>query len=94
LRQAITSRINAVKSGEAFEGDGVLGTDKVDNTRIQTQKKGLFRKEKYVDQDNTEWAKYYLNKLVSSLKPHEGSKKEDDKGWNMSKHGFGAYLTG
>jgi hypothetical protein len=94
LRQAITSRINAVKSGEAFEGDGVLGTDKVDNTRIQTQKKGLFRKAKYVDQDNTEWAKYYLNKLVSSLKPHEGSKKADSKGWDMSKHGFGAYLTG
>ena len=94
LRQAITSRINAVKSGEAFEGDGVLGTDKVDNTRIQTQKKGLFRKEKYVDQDNTEWAKYYLNKLVSSLKPHESAKKEDNKGWDMSKHGFGAYLTG
>lgn len=94
LRQAITSRINAVKSGEAFEGDGVLGTDKVDNTRIQTQKKGLFKKEKYVDQDNTEWAKYYLNKLVGSLKPHEGSKKEDNKGWDMSKHGFGAYLTG
>lgn len=94
LRQAITSRINAVKSGEAFEGDGVLGTDKVDNTRIQTQKKGLFRKEKYVDQDNTEWAKYYLNKLVGSLKPHEGAKKEDNKGWDMSKHGFGAYLTG
>lgn len=94
LRQAITSRINAVKSGEAFEGDGVLGTDKVDNTRIQTQKKGLFRKEKYVDQDNTEWAKYYLNKLVSSLKPHESAKKEDNKSWDMSKHGFGAYLTG
>jgi hypothetical protein len=67
LRQAIANRINAVKSGEAFEGDGVLGSDKVDNTRIQTQKKGLFRKEKYVDQDNTEWAKYYLNKLVSGL---------------------------
>ena len=94
LRQAITNRINAVKSGEAFEGDGVLGTDKVDNTRIQTQKKGLFRKEKYVDQDNTEWAKYYLNKLVSSLKPYEGSKQENNKGWDMSKHGFGAYLTG
>lgn len=92
LRQAITNRINAVKSGQAFEGDGVLQGDQVDNIKIQTQKKGLFRKEKYVDQDNTEWAKYYLNKLVSQLKPHQ---KDSDKGtWDINKHGFGAYLTG
>lgn len=94
LRQAITNRINAVKSGEAFEGDGVLGSDSVDNTRIQTQKKGLFRKEKYVDQDNTEWAKYYLNKLVSGLKPYQKQKKVDEGAWDMTKHGFGAFLTG
>ena len=92
LRQAITNRINAVKSGEAFEGDGVLGTDKVDNTRIQTQKKGLFRKEKYVDQDNTEWAKYYLNKLVGGLKAYKKEEKTPDNVWNLDKHGFGAYL--
>ena len=94
LRQAITNRINAVKSGEAFEGDGVLGSDKVDNTRIQTQKKGLFRKEKYVDQDNTEWAKYYLNKLVSTLKPQEKQETPDKGAWDISKHGLSAYLTG
>lgn len=92
LRQAITNRINAVKSGEAFEGDGVLGSDKVDNTRIQTQKKGLFRKEKYVDQDNTEWAKYYLNKLVSGLTAQKKEEKTPDNIWNLDKHGFGAYL--
>lgn len=93
LRQAITNRINAVKSGEAFEGDGVLSTDIADNTRIQTQKKGLFRKEKYVDQDNTEWAKYYLNKLVGNLKPYKEA--TSDKGsWDITKHGLQAYLTG
>ena len=94
LRQAITNRINAVKSGEAFEGDGVLSTDIADNTRIQTQKKGLFRKEKYVDQDNTEWAKYYLNKLVSTLKPQEKQETPDKGAWDISKHGLSAYLTG
>lgn len=94
LRQAITNRINAVKSGEAFEGDGVLSTDIADNTRIQTQKKGLFRKEKYVDQDNTEWAKYYLNKLVSNLKPQEKQVTPDKGAWDISKHGLSAYLTG
>ena len=93
LRQAITNRINAVKSGEAFEGDGVLGSDKVDNTRIQTQKKGLFRKEKYVDQDNTEWAKYYLNKLVSGLTAQKKEEPKEAPGWDLTKHGFGAYLN-
>lgn len=92
LRQAVTNRINAVKSGQAFEGDGVLQGDQVDNTKIQTQKKGLFKKDKYVEQDNTEWAKYYLNKLVGQLKPHQ---KNADKGtWDVNKHGLGAYLTG
>ena len=94
LRKAITNRINAVKSGEAFDSDGSLSTDIADNTTIQTQKKGLLRKEKYVDQDNTAWAKHYLNKLVGKLNPYEKAKKADSKGWGMSKHGFGAYLTG
>ena len=72
----------------------MLSTDIADNTRIQTQKKGLFRKEKYIDQDNTEWAKYYLNKLVSTLKPQEKQETPDKGAWDISKHGLSAYLTG
>lgn len=94
LRAAISSRISAVKNGQAFSADGILDTDKVDNTSIQTQKKGLFKKEKYVDQDNTEWAKYYLNKLVGQLKPHKKETVKEAGGWDISKHGLSAYLTG
>ena len=94
LRTAITNRINAVKSGQTFGADGVLDSDVVDNTSIQTQKKGLFKKEKYVDQDNTEWAKYYLNKLVSNLKPHQKEETVDKGKWDISQHGLAAYLTG
>ena len=94
LRQAITNRINAVKDGESFDGDGTLHTDKVDNTRIQTQKKGLFKKDKYVDQDNTEWAKYYLNQLVGRIKPYERQTPPDKGAWDISKYGLSAYLTG
>jgi hypothetical protein len=36
LRSAIANRINAVKSGQSFEGDGVLTTDVADNVKIQT----------------------------------------------------------
>lgn len=94
LRAAISSRIDAVKNGQAFSADGVLDTDRVDNTTIQTQKKGLFKKEKYVDQDNTEWAKYYLNKLVGQLKPYQKEAAKTSGGWDISKHGLSAYLTG
>lgn len=94
LRQAISDRINAVKSGKSFGADGVLDTDIADNTTIQTQKKGLFRKAKYVDQDNTEWAKYYLNKLVGQLKPYEKAATPDKNTWDITKHGLSAYLTG
>lgn len=94
LRTAVTNRINAVKSGQTFGADGVLDSDVVDNTSIQTQKKGLFKKEKYVDQDNTEWAKYYLNKLVSNLKPYQKDETVDKGKWDITKHGLAAYLTG
>lgn len=94
LRQAITNRINAVKDGKSFDGDGTLYTDRVDNTRIQTQKKGLFKKDKYVDQDNTEWAKYYLNQLVGRIKPYEKATTPDKGAWDISKYGLSAYLTG
>lgn len=93
LRAAITSRIGAVKNGQSFDGDGVMEGDVVDNTSIKTQKKGLFKKEKYVDQDNTEWAKYYLNKLIGQLKPYEREEAKKS-GWDVSKHGLSAYLTG
>ena len=94
LRAAVSSRIGAVKNGQTFSADGVLASDKIDNTSIQTQKKGLFKKEKYVDQDNTEWAKYYLNKLVSQLKPYQKEAAKEVGGWDISKHGLSSYLTG
>lgn len=91
LRSAIASRIQSVKDGKAFGADGVLDTDTVDNIQIQTQKKGLLKKAKYVDQDNTEWAKYYLNQLVKNLKP---TTTKDGNAWDPKKHGFSAFFTG
>jgi hypothetical protein len=38
LRKAIADRINAVKSGQAFDSDGTTDTDRVDNVTIQTYK--------------------------------------------------------
>ena len=95
LQKAIATRINAAKEGKTFDGDGVLDTDEVDNTRITTQKKGVFKKEKYVDQDNTAWAKHYMNRLMGKLKPYKKETSSSDNGaWNISKHGLEAYLTG
>ena len=94
LRTAIANRINAVKEGRSFDADGVLEGDVVDNTSIQTQKKGLFKKDKYVDQDNTEWAKYYLNKLVGNLTPYQREAIKESGGWDITKHGLASYLTG
>ena len=93
LRTAISNRINAAKEGRSFEGDGILEGDVVDNVRIQTKKRGLRKKDKYVDQDNTEWAKYYLGKLIGQLKPYNKKQPTSNK-WDTSKHGLGAYLTG
>lgn len=91
LRKAIAHRIDAVKSGQVFDADGVLDTDVVDNITNKV-KPGVFKKATYLDQDNTEWAKHYLNKLVSTLKPYDRQPKTS--GWDIKKYGFAAYLNG
>lgn len=91
LRTAINDRINHIKSGNNYAADGVLDTDKVQNVSVKT-KKGLFKKDKYTEQDITEWAKYYVDKLLRKMSPGGGDKK--DSAWDISKHGLEAYLTG
>lgn len=91
LRQAVTDRINAVKNGQVFEADGSLSTDVADNVSVKSKNR-IFRKDEYTNQDNTAWAKHYLNKLVSSLKeynPNENSNK-----WDINKFGLSGYFSG
>lgn len=90
LRESILSRINAVKSGQNFDGDGVLGSDRVDNITIET--KGRGRKNLTINQDNTEWSKHYLNKLIGVLTPVSDQNKANSA-WDINKYGIGAYLT-
>ena len=91
LRSVINDRINLIKNGEFFDSDGTHSSDKVDNISIQTQKKGLFKKDKYVDQDNTEWAKYYLNKLVNQLNPYV-KKRDTSNDWDKDKFGLNKFF--
>lgn len=90
LRSAIDNRINAFTSGQTFRGDGSLDTDEVQNITIQSGKKA----KNAVNQDITEWAKYYLNTLINTLDPIEEIKKPeaDPTAWNSEKYGYGAYL--
>lgn len=92
LKSAITNRINLVKNGVVFDADGTSASDQVDNISIKTKNR-IFRKDEYVDQDNTEWAKHYLNKLVATLNPFKKT-KDTSKDWDINKHGLTAYLTG
>ena len=93
LRTAVLNRINAVKGGQVFSADGVLDTDVVDNVTVTGGKqRGLRRKQQGRPQDNTEWAKYYLNKLVGNLKPYQREEVADKSAWNIKDHGFSAYL--
>ena len=92
LREAVAKRINAAKEGKVFSADGVLDTDVSDNIVTEQQvQKGLIKKRQYIDQDNTEWAKHYFNKLASSLKPYNSN---NQAGWSLDKYGLSAYLTG
>ena len=93
LRAAITSRIDAAKNGRTFMADGSLDDDVVDNVFIPDAKKRKARKGLGVNQDNTEWSKYYIAKLVSSLKPYQREAVKDASAWDIAQHGFGKYLS-
>ena len=95
LDEILNGYAKDVSSGSGFNSDGGRDTDKVVNMEMETRKPGLFKKKVYTKQDIAAWGKYYFNKLVSNLKEY---KEEDEKGknsdWDISKHGFAAYLTG
>jgi hypothetical protein len=69
----------------------VLAGDSPDNITIR--RRALRKKNRYIDQDNTEWAKYYLNKLVESMNPYV---KDEVKPvtFDNATHSLNAYLTG
>lgn len=94
LAKAMDARADAVREGKAFSADGILEGDTVHNVTYEVdkpRKHGLSRKDKYLSQDITEWAKHYTNKLIGQLKT---SSSKSTKSWDASKYGLGAYLTG
>lgn len=90
LQKAIASKIDGVKNGKIFDADGTMEGDVIDNITIQTKGKGLKKGETY-HYDNTAGASRYISKLVENLKPVE---KSTTGNWDITKNGFGAYLTG
>lgn len=91
LSDEIEARVDNIKQGQGFEADGSLQGDAPKNVSIKSENR-LFRKDKYTNQDITEWAKNYLNKLVQQIKPHK--KEEDTSGkWDINKYGLKAHFN-
>ena len=90
-------RANAVREGKSFSADGILEGDEVNNVSYEVKnprKHGLKRKDKYMSQDITEWAKHYVNKLLGDLKSTNQQSTTDKGAWDIDKHGLSSYLTG
>ena len=93
LRKAISDRISHIRNSRMYNAEGALDTDQVQNVSVQTKKKGLFRKAQYSEQDITEWAKYYVDKLLRQLNSYTAP-TNTKANWDISKYGLGAYLAG
>lgn len=95
LQQAIADRINIAQNNAVFNADGSLDTDVAQNVNnITYEPTGLFglrQKEVYTPQDNTEWAKHYIHKLVGNLKPIEEEQKTGIN-YDPTKHSFNVLL--
>lgn len=93
LQKAIKDRISHIQNNLMYNAEGALDTDQVQNVSVQTKKRGLFRKAQYSEQDITEWAKYYVDKLLRQLSPYTAP-ANPKANWDISKYGLGAYLAG
>ena len=97
LSAEMDRRANAVREGKSFSADGILEGDKVNNVSYEVKnprKHGLKRKDRYMSQDITEWAKHYVNKLLGDLKSTSQQNTTNTGTWDLNKHGLSAYLTG
>lgn len=97
LSTEMDRRANAIREGKSFSADGILEGDEVNNVTYEVKnprKHGLKRKDRYMSQDITEWAKHYVNKLMGDLKSANQQSTTDKGTWDIDKHGLSAYLIG
>lgn len=97
LSAEMDRRANAVREGKSFSADGILEGDQVNNVSYEVKnprKHGLKRKDRYMSQDITEWAKHYVNKLLGDLQSTSQQNTTSTGTWDINKHGLSAYLTG
>lgn len=93
LQTALQNRRSDINNNIELNHLGGTDIDTPNNISIPTyERKGLRKKEKYVDQDITEWVNYFNRSIIGKMNKYTPESDKPKITWDQSKHGIGAYL--
>lgn len=93
LQESLQNRRADINNNIELNHLGGTNADTPNNISIPTyERKGLRKKEKYVDQDITEWVNYFNRSIIDKMNKYTSEPDKPKITWDQSKYGFGAYL--
>lgn len=87
LQEALLTKRGQINNGDELNHLGGHNDDSVHNVSIPTyERRGLRKKEKYVDQDITEWVNYFNRSIIGKMNKYNSEKNPKD--WDINKYGL------
>ena len=89
LQEALLTKRGQINNGEELNHLGGHNDDTVHNVSIPTyERRGLRKKEKYVDQDITEWVNYFNRSIIGKMNKYSSESEKNPKDWDINKYGL------
>lgn len=89
LQEALLTKRDQINNGDELNHLGGHNDDTVHNVSIPTyERRGLRKKEKYVDQDITEWVNYFNRSIIGKMNKYNSESKKNPKDWDINKYGL------
>lgn len=89
LQESLQNRRADINNNIELNHLGGTNTDTPNNISIPTyERKGLRKKEKYVDQDITEWVNYFNRSIIDKMNKYTPASEKNPKAWDINKYGL------
>ena len=89
LQESLQNRRADINNNIELNHLGGTNTDTPNNISIPTyERKGLRKKEKYVDQDITEWVNYFNRSIIDKMNKYTPEPEKNPKAWDINKYGL------
>lgn len=89
LQESLQNRRADINNNIELNHLGGTNADTPNNISIPTyERKGLRKKEKYVDQDITEWVNYFNRSIIDKMNKYTSEPEKNPKAWDINKYGL------